>query len=121
MLILDTSDFMITKNKARIISSKVSNNPGMLLVWADYCPYCHDFLPVFENLSKQLGNRFPCVSIENKNISQGLRNVLDITGFPTLYFFDQNGVIISKYKGTRQQDKIIDHICKVYHHCVKHH
>ena len=55
----------------------------------------------------------------NKNTT--LSKSLQVQGFPTIKFFDQNGKIIGNYNKNRDKQTIIEHICKVYHHCINYH
>lgn len=119
---LSADQFQVTSNGVYLNSVK---GPGMLLIWAEWCPHCHHFLPVFDNLSTVFGPTFPCVAIEHAELEKApsLRDALQFNGYPTIQFFDQNGKVISTYPGNKGRSKteLMDHICKVYHHCIKHH
>ena len=101
-----------------------NGKPGMLLIYADWCPHCHHFLPVFNEIDNAIGKSFSLMSVENAQLEKydNVSNGLNIESFPTIKFFDQNGKIISTYDGNdRSKKSILDHICKVYHHCMKYH
>jgi len=120
---LRPSDFSIKNSRLYINGQTTNNKPGMLLIWADWCPHCHAFLPTFQELSEKLGKDFVCASIEHAQFkNNGLLNkALDFEYFPTLKFFDQKGMIMATYNGDRKKSELLREICKVYHHCVEHH
>ena len=121
---LSVKDFKITKDNVFV---KTNNNPGILLIHATWCGYCKRFIPAYKRVCQLLNARdttFPCLAIESEELKADggkLSNALNVEGFPTIKFFDQNGKIIGDYNGDRDPDSILKNICKVYHHCVKHH
>ena len=122
-VILTARDFKIA-NKDVYINNRLTNkNPGMLLIWGDFCGHCHRFMPTFNEIADIIGSDFCCASIESKELkgSSELSSALNFGGFPTIKFFDQSGLIMAQYDGDRSTQSILDKICKVYHHCVKYH
>ncbi len=103
----------------------LKENPGILLVHADWCGHCKRFIPVYKELADTFsknGDRFNVFSIESAELTD--KNVvqrLNVVGFPTIYFFDQNGLIMNSYNGSRDKDSLLNQICKVYHHCISKH
>lgn len=102
----------------------VKGEPGIILFWGDFCHFCHDFIPIFQQLNKKLNNQsilFPCIAIESGELNKNnkISETLNIQGFPTIKFFDQTGKIIDDYNGSRDIDSLLNRICKVYHHCIK--
>lgn len=120
---LNQSHFKITQNGVYIHPQITQGNPGMLLIWANWCGHCQRFKPTFNELCKQLGKDFPCTSIEDAELSNDeLKSALDFRGYPTIKFFDQSGKIIGEYNGgNRSKDALLAHICDLYHHCIKYH
>jgi thiol-disulfide isomerase/thioredoxin len=120
---LQASNFAIKGKDVFVQHSQIRNTPGLLLIWADWCPHCHAFLPQLQALSKQLGADFKCASIEHAQFSNNekLTTALDFQAFPTIKFFDQYGRIAGMYKGTRDTSSILEYICKMYHHCILKH
>ena len=115
-------DFIIISQSEVHLNAKITNSkPGMLLIYADWCPHCHTFLPTFNEIHKAIGHSFTIVGLENADLEKypKVSKALDFQSFPTIKFFDQNGKIISHYKGSRTKQEILDHICKIYHHCMK--
>jgi thioredoxin-like negative regulator of GroEL len=113
---LFNQDIYINNNKAYI---KNINKPGMLLVWAEWCPHCINFKPVYKELSNRLTNKFPCMSIEEQQINGSVQRALNVSSYPSIYFFDKNGKVIDRYTGNRSQNDMLKHICNFYHQCVK--
>lgn len=111
---LKESDFIIKNGKAIV----PSNHPGMLLIYADYCPHCHVFIPTFNKIQTIVGDKFPMMSIEHSLISSSLNKALDFSGYPTIKFFDQQGNLIKDYNGERTEADILMYICKIYNFCV---
>ena len=111
---LGSNDINIVNGKAIIPSRR----PGMLLIYADWCPHCHHFIPIFNELCSKLGNDFPLMSVESNEISPTLNKALGFSGFPTIKFFDQRGNILSDYTGERTVPDILMYICRIYSFCV---
>jgi thiol-disulfide isomerase/thioredoxin len=120
---LESKDFILKSDEVYINTNITKKNPGMLFVYANWCGFCVKFKSTFNELQQQLGSDFPLVSLEdielNKNTT--LSKSLQVQGFPTIKFFDQNGKIIGNYNKNRDKQTIIEHICKVYHHCINYH
>ncbi len=119
---LTDSDFIITKNDVFInFGNKYKKQPGLLLIWADWCPHCHTFLPVFKNIDKKIGNDFSMLSVEYSVLEKNpsLNQALSFQGFPTIKFFNQYGKITETYNGSSRSEKdVLDYICKIYHKCL---
>ena len=119
-VILTAADFQVRGKDVYINTRKTGSVPGMLLIAADFCGHCHRFMPTFNEISDSLGKGYTCASIEH-NALQGqdqLVSALSFQGYPTIKFFDQSGKIISEYQGERNKSNVLQHICKVYHHCI---
>lgn len=121
---LTSDDFIITQNDVFISKPSLPNTPGILLIWARWCPHCTRFLPTYNSIATDIGSGFLCVDIEDSELKQrdGLASALEVNGFPTIKFFDQRGKIIGDYQSNdRSKDTLLNHICKVYHHCIRYH
>lgn len=120
---LTTNDFISNSNGVYINTNITKKNPGMLFVFANWCGHCHRFMPIFNELQKQLGSDFPLVALEDTELKKNakLSQDLNVQGFPTIKFFDQRGKIVSDYNKNRDKKTILEHICKIYHHCINYH
>lgn len=120
---LTANDFISNSDGVYINTNITKKNPGMLFVFASWCGHCHKFMPIFNELQQQLGSDFPLVSLEDTELKKNtkLSNSLDVQGFPTIKFFDQRGKIVSDYNKNRDKESILEHICKIYHHCINYH
>jgi len=120
---LNSNSFVV--KSGNVYLSQVPKQPGVLLIWADYCSHCHKFLPIFKDICKSLGNQFTCAAVENSELKQmpKVSQALNFEYFPTMKFFDKSGKIISTFPGSeeRTKDNVMKYICKVYHHCAKYH
>ena len=58
---------------------------------------------------------------ELKKDNGAVSNALNIEGFPTLNWVDQNGKVLGQYKGDRDPNSILTQVCDVYHHCIQYH
>lgn len=110
------NDFVVDKKQVSIKNN--GNKPGMLLVWAEWCPHCINFKPVYKELSNRLKNKFPCMAIEDQQLDSSLQGGLNVSSYPSIYFFDKSGKIVDKYNGRRDQNDMLQHVCKFYHKCV---
>lgn len=123
---LTISDLKIQNGKVYVNSDLLNNNPGILLLFAEWCGHCHHFIPTFQELSEQLNQNntnFACLAIESGELNKNseITTALDFQGFPTMKFVDQNGMILGDYNGSRDMKSLQDTICKVYHHCISEH
>jgi thioredoxin-related protein len=118
-VILNSNDFSISQNGEIYLNlNKTNNKPGMLFIYANWCHFCSDFKPIFNDIVNISGNNVCLSSIEESVLTRPLNRALKINGFPTIYFFDQNGLIGSNpYEGQRNKQAILDVICKVYNYC----
>lgn len=122
---LKSSHFLIKKDGLYVNHPVTVGTPGMLLIWSDWCPHCHTFIPVYKKISKYLGDEFKCMAVENTQFKDnaGLSSALEFQYFPTIKFFDQNGKIIGTYPSNqkREIEPIMKYVCDVYHHCTLYH
>jgi thiol-disulfide isomerase/thioredoxin len=122
-LILKASDFKVQGKKVFINPNKTKSVPGMLLIHGFFCSHCTRFMPTFNEISDSLGSGYICASIESKELNgqDSLVSALDFQGYPTICFFDQNGMIMNQYNGARDKKSVLDEICNNFHHCIQKH
>jgi thiol-disulfide isomerase/thioredoxin len=123
---LTTQHFKINSEEVYVKNS--SENPGLLLIHASWCGHCKRFISTYQSLCQRLNKNgssdFPCVAIEDSELKGDggkLSSALNVSGYPTLKFFDQHGKIVGDYQGGRDEDALLKSICNVYHHCVTKH
>lgn len=115
---LKNKDLTVNGNQVYIQNSHTNGKPGMILIWADWCPHCHRFMPTYKQMSQKLHSQFPCLLIENSELNPKVGETLKLSSFPSIYFFDKNGKIIEKYTNSREDNVLLAHVCKIYHRCV---
>lgn len=76
------------------------NNPSIVLIYANWCGYCHHFMPIWEQLEKNLNN----INIYKIESSNEFAKKIKISGFPTIYFINKDEVI--QYDSSRDYDSI---------------
>lgn len=120
---LKNKDFSFDNKNVYIDKKITKGNPGLLLIYANWCGHCTRFKPTYNQICKQMGSKFPCVSIEHADLQNDdkLISKLDFQGYPTIKFFDQHGKILGDYNGNRDKESMLKHICNVYHHCTMYH
>jgi thiol-disulfide isomerase/thioredoxin len=117
-----STNFVVRGNSLYIDTNITNKNPGMLLIWAEWCGHCQRFKPTFSKLQKKLGSSFPMLSLEDNDLTDNnIKSSLDFRGFPTIKFFDQHGKIMGDYTSDRNESSILKHVCEVYHHCISYH
>lgn len=115
---LSKADLMNVNGK--LVISGMNGNPGLLLVKADYCGYCTQFLPTYQKIAKRIGaNGFKLMILDSQQMTDFASKSMEIQGYPTLKFIEGSGHINgAKYTGDRSEKDILDHICKFYHFCL---
>lgn len=119
---LTIKDFTIKQDGVYL---KTNGNPGALLVHANWCGHCQTFIPSYQSINTKLNSksiRFPCLAIDDEELQKDggrLAKELQIDGYPTIFYFNQDGKIIGKYEDSRDEQVMLNNICKIYHYCVK--
>lgn len=82
-------------------------NKVLMLFYADWCGYSRQFLPVWDEIVKNVNIRTQRINVDQNN---GLSNDFQISSLPTLYLVDGN--TRTKYEGPRTKSAILDFISK---------
>jgi thiol-disulfide isomerase/thioredoxin len=118
-------DISIINDKCVIKNSICQNTPGIFLIHAEWCGHCKRFLPTYEKISEMLNKEHvlnvPLVALESEELKDNDKvEKLNFRGFPTIKFFDQNGVVMDdEYKGDRGIYYILQELCDRYHKCYQ--
>lgn len=78
---------------------------GFLLYYADWCGYCKELKPIWNDLAKTQ----EMFSVAKVNCTEGNKELLklfEIKGFPTIQVF-KNGKYVGDYEGGRSSDEFI--------------
>lgn len=88
-------------------SAKESGRPVMIDFYAEWCNYCRkmksDVYPS-DRIQRKL-NRFVTVSIDGEK-HPDIAAKYGVDGFPTVVFLDQNGVLLYRYEGYADTDRL---------------
>lgn len=103
---------IISKKKSYYLNSK----RGLLIVKADWCGHCRRALTELEEVSKLMGNMFPIYKLD-ADLNQSSVDLLGVTGYPTIFFVEEDGRISNQYNKERKSRVIIDEICSVMKKC----
>ena len=106
--------------KAKEIKALSTNKQknSIVYLWADWCPPCKKFGPIYKNAAKKLKEKnivFYKVDVdEDKNYFQTITQEYEIEGIPTLLFFNSDGALLKKIVGYRPYDALIKIIKKTF-------
>ena len=73
-----------------------TNDRVIALVYASWCPFCRNFLPIFQQYAQKEQQYFLCVQDDGERI--GINYSIDI--FPTVLFFEK-GSLSKRLDGER--------------------
>lgn len=121
-LSLKNQDITVQNSKCVIKPSICNNKPGILLIHANWCGHCKRFKPVYEEINRILNKNVvnaPLLALESEEMTdENVVKKLNVRGFPTILFFDQNGVIMDKpYENERTPKHILQELCNRVHSC----
>ena len=88
-----------------------TNNPSVILCYADWCGHCARFKPTFKNKYSKtisINNFTPCMMN-----SDDIDSSMNIRAFPTLMFYDKNGHLRFKQEGILNEDEILHILNKI--------
>ena len=119
---LVAGDLSVVDGVGKINADRTGGQPGILLVHAYYCGHCRNFMPTYEELARYLRpGHFAVVALESADLPRDFSMALNVEGYPSLYFFDQSGKVITQYNDNRDIRSILKKACNVLHHCVAYH
>lgn len=108
--------------------SQMRGRPVILIFWATWCPYCQKSLPIVQNAySSRNGDGLVVLAVDEQESSKkvlkaaqnmgltftllldphsDVQDLYRVTGYPTTFFVNRNGVIIGKHIGALSQSQI---------------
>jgi thiol-disulfide isomerase/thioredoxin len=78
------------------------DNPSIVLIYANWCIHCKNFMPVWEQLEQTLDSN--SINIHKIESSDEFTKKITISGYPTIYFINKNEVI--QYNSSRDYESI---------------
>lgn len=87
-----------------ILSTTLSKGPAFVKFFAPWCGHCKKLAPVWRQLARHMQNKLTIAEVncdDNSSVCKSYR----IDGYPTLIYFDSNGVK-SEYNGGRKIDQL---------------
>lgn len=113
---LTSANFTMVGQRLKLKNQKI---PSMLLIHAEWCGFCKQFLPTYKQMAAKLKNKgYTLHAIEDTYINKDLGQALNFKGYPTIKYLDANGYIVETHSGERSEKAILNKICQVYHKCV---
>ncbi|XP_064481351.1 protein disulfide-isomerase A5-like [Ornithodoros turicata] len=83
-------------------------NPVMVMFYAPWCGFCKRMKPDYSAAATELKGQFVLAAMDvNKPENAVVRRHFNITGFPTLLYFE-NGNLKHKYDGANTKDSLIE-------------
>ena len=84
--------------------STLPKGPAFIKFFAPWCGHCKMLAPVWKQLARQMQNKLTIAEV-NCDDNSALCKSQNIEGYPTLIYFDSNGVK-SEYNGGRKIDQL---------------
>ena len=95
-IVVESSDF-----EKEVIESSL---PVVVDVYADWCGPCKQVLPIFEELAKELGDKYKFLKI-NVDKERDLAVKYNVSSIPTFLFF-KKGKVVGKETGGMNKETL---------------
>ena len=98
-------------NKDKFKECTAKSKPMLILFYAEWCPHCQMFKPIWKELVALLekSKKIQVAEVEYENMKHVPKKYKNIRGFPTLQVI-QGGKIVSEYDGNRTVDDLKTYI-----------
>jgi thiol-disulfide isomerase/thioredoxin len=94
---------------------KIQNKKSLVLFYANWCPHCKDYMPIWNEVSNDYNKSDKSVQIikvdcgGDSEFDANLTKKYSIDGFPTIVFVDENGAG-TKYDKGQDKSSIFDYL-----------
>ena len=111
----------ILANRIVILKNKkvkvISTGPGLIFFGQKWCGYCTEAKPKFRQAHSVYYNTNPNMyyieGTKNEELFDKLVKLKIISGYPTIYKFDKNGILTNKYNGPRTIESFVLTMSKI--------
>lgn len=103
---------MLIINKETVAQIKESAKPVIIDAYATWCGPCMYMKPIFEELSKELGDKYLFAEL-NVDDAREIAIQYGISSVPT-FIFMQNGEIKAKETGAMSKEDFVDKIKEIF-------
>ncbi|MBA3898849.1 MAG: TlpA family protein disulfide reductase [Bacteroidetes bacterium] len=123
----------LTDLSGNIVELKVySNNPLVINYWGTWCKPCIEEFPAFEEAKKQFGGKVNFIMVSDEPLeklvkfkeknnytftflkSQDPLHKHGLRSFPTTYFYNEEGELVSRKTGSLSKNEIINSTKKTF-------
>ena len=109
VVVLNDNEIVSKNGDVYINNPKFKGKLGLLKCYAPWCPHCTHMVDDLKYLSDRFNDSFIIGSVDCDKYGDVSKKV-GLSGYPTLYFIDENGKIDKKYEGSRDKNTIVNNI-----------
>ena len=111
----------ILSNRIVILKNKkikvISTGPGLIFFGQNWCGYCKEAKPKFKQAHSIYFNTNPNMyymeGTKNIELFDKLEKLKIISGYPTIYKFNKDGILTKKYTADRTIQKFLEEMKKL--------
>ncbi|TFK28137.1 protein disulfide isomerase [Coprinopsis marcescibilis] len=109
-----TASNVVTLTPDNFDSIVGKGRPALVEFYAPWCGHCKNLAPTYEELAdvfSHVKDRVVIAKVDADGAGRSLGKKYGVTGFPTIYWFDEVGTH-TEYKGGRDLDALAGHVSK---------
>lgn len=99
------------KNKEKFDECAKKDKPMLVLFYANWCPHCQMFEPVWKNIVGKLAAKkgMQVAEVEFENMEHVPKKYKKIRGYPTIQMI-KGGKVVSEYNGLRTEEGVLEFV-----------